>query len=173
MARIVMFALNKEAKIVEEEKGSKLVVKLSIKGKSFEISTEGKMVELYKELDALAQFVETFSKKLGLKFEATETQKSTVSTEETALNTAEIPLITPSKNVVENMKSLFNTPWGKTPRKNAEVAKALEVNAVPIDIGQTSNYLTRLVKKGYLRRIERDGQYHYYKVPEQPNPAEN
>lgn len=153
-------------KITEEEKESPLLVKLLIKGKSFEISTEGKISDLYKELDTLTQFADAVSKKLGTKFEAVETRNSTVSVEGTTLDVAKMPLIKPSKKISENIKSLFDTPWGKTPRKNVEVAKALEVNAVPVDIRQMSKYLTRLVRRGYLRRIEKEGQYHYYKVPE-------
>jgi len=156
-----------------EEKESSLIVTLLIKGKSFEISTEGKTSDLYEELDTLIQFADAVSKKLGTKIESVETSNSTITTRETALDVAKIPLIKPSKNIVENIKLLFDTPWGKTLRKNAEVAKALEVNAVPVDNNQMSKYLTRLVRRGYLRRIEKEGQYHYYKVPEQPNSQEN
>ena len=156
-----------------EEKDSQLPIKLLIKGPSFEISTEGRTSDLYKELDTLAMFAEAVSKRLGTKIEAEQIPKLGSSTEETDLNLAEMPLITPSKNIIENVKALFDTMWGKTPRKNAEVSKALEVNAVPVDSNQMSKYLTRLVHKGHLRRIEKDGQYHYYRVPEQPNPKEN
>jgi len=156
-----------------EGKESPLLVKLLIKGRNFEFSAEGKTSDLYKELDTLIQFAETVSKKLETRFETAGAQNLTISTEETTQDIAKVPLITPSNNVVENIKSLFDTPWGKIPRKNVEVAKALEVNAVPIDNNQMSNYLTRLVKRGYLKRIEKEGQYHYYKVPEQPNSKEN
>lgn len=156
-----------------EEENSQLAVKLLIKGKGFEISTEGKTSDLYKELDTLSQFADAVSQKLGMKCEPAQTHDSNVSPGETAVNVAEMPLITPSKNIIDNIKALFDTPWGKTPRKNAEVSKALEVNALPVDNNQMSKYLTRQVHKGNLRRIEKDGQYHYYKVPQQPNPKEN
>jgi len=155
------------------EEDSQLSVKLLIKGDGFEISTEGRTSYLYNELDTLAQFAEAVSKKLGRKFETATAANSNLSTGEIALNVAELPLITPSKNNIENIKLLFNTPWGKTPRTNAEVTKALEVNAVPVALTQVAKYLARLVKRGHLRRIKKEGVYNYYKVPEQPSPKEN
>jgi hypothetical protein len=44
--------------------------------------------------------------------------------------------------------------------------KALEVNAVPDTSGAISRDLYRLVQKGKLRRIEKEGKWTYLKRPE-------
>jgi hypothetical protein len=166
-----MFIHNAEVRTVEE-KDSQISAKLLIKGNGFEISTEGRISYLYSELDTLVLFAEAVSKKLGTKSVAAPPTNSSLSTREIPLDVAAMPLITPSKSNVENIKSLFNTPWGKTPRTNAEITKALEVNAVPVALKDVAVYLARLVKRGYLRRVEKEGVYNYYKVPEQLNPVE-
>ncbi len=148
-----------------EEKNSSLTINVLIKGVGFELSTEGRISDLYGELDNLTKFADAVSRKLGTRFETSSASDSTGVSKEANLDVANIPIITPSKNTVDNIKSLFDTAWGKTPRKNVEVFKALEVNAIPFDKHQMSKYLTRLVHKGHLRRIEKEGQYHYFKVP--------
>lgn len=92
--------------------------------------------------------------------------ESIPSPEEVAVTpTAGIPVIKPSKKTMENLELLFNTPWGRTPRSVAEVMKALEVNAVPDQPSKVALYLARLVSRGKLRRIEKEGKWVYFQVP--------
>ena len=93
-----------------------------------------------------------------------ETQPSTEEISKTP--TADIPAIKPTKRTMENLETLFSTPWGKTPRPIAEVMKALEVNAAPDQWSSVAVYMTRLVQKGVLRRIEKDGKWAYFKIPD-------
>jgi predicted transcriptional regulator len=44
--------------------------------------------------------------------------------------------------------------------------KALEINAVSDTANAVNIYLTRLVKRGILRRIEKEGKWAYLKLPE-------
>ena len=78
----------------------------------------------------------------------------------------EYPSIKPSRSTTDNLQALFNTPWGQTPRSLSEVSKALEVNGVPDSPSNVTVYLKRLVAKGFLRRILKEGKYYYYRVPE-------
>lgn len=81
-----------------------------------------------------------------------------------------IPAITASKSTIANIQSLFDTTWGRTPRTLAEVVKALEINGVPDRASSISRDLRRLVQRGFLRRIEKEGKYSYFRLPttEQP-----
>jgi len=83
-----------------------------------------------------------------------------------SVSTSDIPTIRPSKSTTENLINIFQTPWGRQPRTLAEVIKALETNAVPDTPEKVSVYLARLVKKGFLRRIEKDGKWAYFHVAE-------
>jgi hypothetical protein len=44
--------------------------------------------------------------------------------------------------------------------------KALEVNAAFDRIESVNVYLVRLVKRGTVRRIQKEGKWAYFKVPE-------
>lgn len=78
---------------------------------------------------------------------------------------SDFPTIKTSKSTLENLKALFQTPWARTGKTVTELTEALEVNAVPDKPNNISSYLTRLVKAGVIRRIERDGVYHFYPLP--------
>jgi hypothetical protein len=147
---------------------SQLPIKLLIKRKDFEISAEGTVSALTKELDALAEFTDKVSEKVDLAGEVPITENETAPTQEdvSTMSTADIPVIKPTKSSMDNLRALFNTPWGKIPRSVAEVMKALEINAVPDKITTINLYLTRLVQSGTLRRIERAGKWVYFKLPE-------
>jgi len=159
-----MVTMNEKKKPLEE---SELPIKLVIRRKGFRILTEGTISSIYKELDALTDFTENVTEKLEAAEEEPSEPEPSVSPEEVAkIPTADIPAIKSSKRTIENLEAIFNTPWGRTPRNTAEVMKALEVNAA-FDRVQTVNvYLARLVQRGVLRRIEKDGKWAYFKVPE-------
>lgn len=150
---------------------SDLPIKLLVKRKGFEISTEGKISDIHKELDALAEFTDLVSQKLESpeeSFAEQEPETEPVLTPEdiAKVSTSDIPAIKPSKRTIDSLESLFNTPWGRTPRTVAEVMKALEVNAIFDRVSSVNVYLTRLVQRGKLRRIEKEGKWVYFKVPE-------
>ena len=123
-----------------------------------EVNVEASIDRLTAELDRILELVKQLSSKLSLKVEAGGQQPLGVE--------AEYPTIKPSKSSMENLQALFNTPWGQTPRSLAEVTKALEVNGVPDSPSNITVYLKRLVARGFLRRILKEGKYYYYKVPE-------
>jgi len=149
-------------------KESMLPIKLLIKRKDFRIYAEGTVSAIYKELDSLACFADKVAEKLEIGEESLAIgHEPEVSPEEIEkISTADIPSIKSSKRTIENLESLFNTSWGKTPRTLAEIMKALEVNAIPDRMASVNVYLTRLVQRGKLRRIEKEGKYVYFKLPE-------
>jgi len=146
---------------------SQLPVKLVVRRRGFEISTEGTISSIYKELDALTEFTDKVAEKLEIIEEVPPVEPEAIpSAEEIAkMPTADIPVIKASRSTIENLDSLFSTPWGRTPRSFAEIMKALEVNAVPDRSGAISRDLYRLVQKGKLRRIEKEGKWAYFKLP--------
>jgi len=156
----------KEEQASAEE--SKLPIKLVVKRKGFEISAEGTISTIGKELDALADFTDRVAAKLEITEEAPVAEVEPLPSEEEVSKTptADIPVIKPSRRTMENLESLFNTPWGRTPRSLAEVMKALEVNAVPDRVEIINTYLKRLIQRGKLRRIEKEGKWAYLKLPE-------
>jgi len=156
--------LDEEEKPLEK---SQLPIKLIVRGRSFEISTEGSLSSIYKELDALAEFADQVAEKLEIIEEMPEAElEVTTSAEEIAVTPAgDIPVIKASPKTMDNLESLFDTPWGRTPRSLTEVMKALEVNAVPDKASTVSLYLRRLVRRGKLRRLEREGKWTYFKIP--------
>lgn len=150
---------------------SELPIKLLIKRKGFEISTEGTISDISKELDALAEFTDTVTQKIemaeeNLPEQEPETEPALTPEDIAQVSTTDIPAIKPSKKTIDSLESLFGTPWGRTPRTVAEVMKALEVNAVFDRVSSVNVYLTRLVQRGKLRRIEKEGKWVYFKVPE-------
>jgi DNA-binding transcriptional ArsR family regulator len=145
---------------------SQLPVKLTIRRKGFEISTEGTISALVKELEALSEFTDKVSEKLELLEEfPVETEPAPSAEELAGTPSADIPAISASRRTIDNLQALFNTPWGRTPRTLAEVIKALEINAVPDTPAAVSRDLARLVQRGVLRRIEKEGKYAYYRLP--------
>jgi hypothetical protein len=147
---------------------STLPIKLVIRRKGFKVFTEGTIASIYKEIDSLADFTDEVAEKLEVPEESPmEEAEPPVSREEVEkIPTADIPAIKSSKSTTENLALLFDTPWGRTPRTLAEIMKALEVNAVPDKTSSVNVYLRRLVQKGALRRLEKEGKYVYFKLPE-------
>jgi DNA-binding ferritin-like protein len=147
---------------------SELAVKLVVRRKGFEILTEGTISSLYKELDALREFTDKVAERLELLEEVPSAEGEVApSAEEVAkIPTADIPAIKPSKKSIDNLESLFSTPWGRTPRTLAEIMKALEVNTVPDKMSSVNVYLTKLIQRGKLRRVEKEGKWAYFKLPE-------
>jgi len=160
-----MILLKEEKSLCEK---SELPVKIIVQRKGFRIYTEGTISSISRELDALAEFTEKVAERLEWIEETPSVEtEPTISPEEVAkIPTTDIPVIKPSSSTIKNIEALFNTPWGRTPRTVAEVMKALEVNAVPDRVSSINVYLTRLVQRGVLRRIEKEGKWAYFKLPE-------
>ncbi|RLI26671.1 MAG: hypothetical protein DRO52_02165 [Candidatus Hecatellales archaeon] len=136
----------------EKVQRQELNVKLTVRQGGLEIAVEAPVDKLLSGLDSV---VELFKR-------ASESFSATVGVAEEG----EYPSIKPSRSTTDNLQALFNTPWGQTPRSLSEVSKALEVNGVPDSPSNVTVYLKRLVAKGFLRRILKEGKYYYYRVPE-------
>jgi len=147
---------------------SALPVKLLVRRKGFEIVAEGTISSLYSELDALTDFTNKVAEKFELIEEApsAETEAAPSAEEIAKTPAADIPVINARKSTIENLDLLFATPWGRTPRVLAEIIKALQINAVPDSAPSVSRDLARLVRRGTLRRIEKEGKYAYFRLPE-------
>ena len=147
-----------------------LEVTVIIRRSGFEIAAKGTIAVLSGEIDSIAEFANLISEKLGNEPVPTEDESEVaapVSHEEVEkIPTMDIPAIKSSRSTIENLTALFDTPWGRTPRTLAEVMKALEVNAIPDRVASVNVYLTRLVQRGKLRRLEKEGKYVYFKLPE-------
>ncbi len=145
-------------------------VKVEIAREGFRVLAEGTISSVSKELDSIALFVDTIAQKLGEDiaepFAEQSVAKDEVAKEVEKVSAADIPSIKSTKSTIENIETLFNTPWGRTPRSLAEIMKALEVNAIPDRVESVNVYLVRLVKRGILRRIEKDKKYQYFRLPE-------
>jgi hypothetical protein len=138
---------------------SRLRIRLVIRGTDYEFSAEAPASQLSKELDELRKLNNAIGKTLKRESPAS----VTVPGPEVIFE--DVPSIKAAKKTMDNIQSLFDTDWGKKARTVADVVKALEANAIPDTTTAVSVYLTRLVKKGVLRRIRKAGKYQYYKLP--------
>jgi len=151
---------------------SELPIKLVIRGRGFKIVTEGTISSLSKEFDALTDFTEEVAQRFEIHEEEFVEgipvgQEPSVTQEEVAkISAADIPAIKPSKKTIDNLEAIFSTPWGRTPRILAEIMRALEVNTAFDKVSSVNVYLARLVHRGVLRRVEKEGKWAYFKVPE-------
>ena len=141
-------------------------IKIVIRKTGFKIYAEGTISSLNKELEAIICFSDKVADSLGIEEESDVDETQVTSDEVEKISAVDIPSIKSSKSTIQNLESLFSTPWGKTPRTLAEIVKALEVNAIPDKVASVNVYLRRLVKRGILRRLEKEGKYHYFKLPE-------
>lgn len=144
--------------------GEELRFNLVIKGNSYELSTSGTLSEISSQITEIAEFIQSLNENIGLA--DIETFETPTDDEIREAPTDEVPVIRATRSTQENITLLFNTEWGRTPRSSAEVARALEMNAVPDQAGAVSVYLRRLTQRGVLRRIQREGRYHYIVIPE-------
>ncbi len=76
----------------------------------------------------------------------------------------EIPHITAS-TCREAIIKLLSSEWGKKPRTLREIMKAMEVNAIYYPEKTVTGILTKMVKKGLLRRREGARGYEYWLPP--------
>jgi hypothetical protein len=139
----------------EKELKSRLPVRVVLKGQDYEVSTQGTITTISKELNALRQLAHWISAGKGAELVLPTVEKVT----------QEFPSIRTTRSTGGNIESLFETNWGRTPRNVAEVVRALESNAVPDSVTNVSVYANRLVKKGVLRRVKRAGKWSYYRLP--------
>lgn len=142
-----------------EEKSGRLPVIVRINGPNFQIAARGSVPQIEAELEEILSMATRISQKLGTTYSASQPGRQGVAESEN------VPTIKPSQSTMGNIQLLFSTEWGNSPRALPEVMKALELNAVPDSAGAVSTYLKRLVGKGELRRIEKEGAYAYYRIP--------
>jgi hypothetical protein len=145
--------------------GKPLNVKLTIKRKTFEVSVEGAVSDLETQIDELATFLDEVEEKVGTNDIEEEPQLLPAAEESAEMPSEEMPIIKPTKSTIENIRLLFDTPWGRSPHTASEVLNALEVNAVYDRVEAVSTNLSRLVRKGVLRRLSKGGKWAYVRVP--------
>lgn len=149
-----------------KDESERIPITLKIKRKGFEVIFQGDIPTITRQLDSLSEFIELLDEKVHIETEKVEVERPPSLQELSSVSTSDIPTIKPSRSTTENIVSIFQTPWGRQPRTLAEVIKALETNAVPDTPEKVSVYLARFVKKGFLRRIEKDGKWAYFHVAE-------
>ena len=132
-----------------------------IKSESFEVRTRGAAADIARDLPGLAEFANQAQREIS-----SHGVETAVPEGEEAPPTQDAPVIKPQKSTTDNIRSLFETTWGRRPRGLDEVGSALELNAVPDRPETVNTYLRRLVQSGYLRRIKKGAKWNYYKVPE-------
>ncbi|HDM24235.1 hypothetical protein DRO02_05195 [archaeon] len=76
----------------------------------------------------------------------------------------EIPHVTAS-TCREAIIKLLSSEWGRRPRTLREIMKAMEVNAIYYPEKTVTGILTKMVKKGLLRRREGARGYEYWLPP--------
>jgi len=114
---------------VEQTGESEKVFCLRIKGNSYELSASGSLAELTTSLDDIAEFITKLNNIVETEISA---EIETPTDEEIRdAPSSEVPIIKATRKSIDNIALLFETEWGRTPRNSAEVAKALDVNAVP------------------------------------------
>ncbi|MGD0071774.1 MAG: hypothetical protein ABSB71_09485 [Candidatus Bathyarchaeia archaeon] len=149
---------------------SNLPIKLVIRSKSFEVTTEGTIASIANEIDSLVDFIKSIREQLEPEEKTipTSTEEEPIITEAEIAKapTAEIPSIKATKSTSANLEALFETSWGRTPHTIAEIMKALEVNAIPDVPTSVQPVLINLIQKGKIRRIKDQGKYVYFKLPE-------
>lgn len=141
---------------------SDLPIELSFKVGGLQINAKGTITELAKQITSISEFAELATAKLiGPSTEVPHVAGPT------SKDSAEVepPVIKVTKSTAENVKTLFSTSWGKSPRNLGDVSKALEVNAAPDSSPKIATSLLNLVKAGELRRLKKDGAWHYFRVP--------
>jgi hypothetical protein len=138
---------------------SRLPIHIVVRGTNYEFSAEAPASRLSQELDQLQRLNNLIARTL------TGTRLVSVTVPAPEIDFTEAPSIKAAKSTMDNIQALFSTEWGRNPRTVSDVLKALEVNAVPDTTTAVSVYLSRLVKKGTLRRIRKSGKYQYYRIP--------
>jgi len=138
-------------------------VELSFRSGGLEIRTKGSIADLSKEISSISEFAGLATSKLSGMAPTTLGEGRPADYEESTL--VEAPVIKVSKSTPDNIRALFETRWGKTPKTLDDVSKALEVNAVPDSAGNIGVALIRLVKRGELRRLKKGGKWTYFRIP--------
>jgi hypothetical protein len=140
---------------------SNLEVEVTIRSEGLEIRTRGSITELSKQISSLSDFAKWAASKIAV---SGPISRGEMPLDESG-NGVEPPVIKVSKNTSDNIRTLFETAWGRTPKGMEEVARALDVNAVPAAPSSIGMALIGLVKRGELRRIKKGGKWVYYHIP--------
>jgi hypothetical protein len=150
-------------KVTQKVPKSNLEVEVTLTKGPLRIAARGTISKLAGEIGSISKFAEFADSKLGRQVKGYSTYgESSIESEETSI---EAPVIKVAKSTIENLRTLFDTPWGRTPRSVEDSSKALELNAAPDSPSNVAVALMRLVKKGELRRIRKTGKWHYFRIP--------
>jgi len=141
---------------------SELQAEITFRSGSLEITARGSISELSKNISSLSKLAKLAQTEL---LRSSETIPEVRASEEEIEQTP--PVIKADKSTIVNLQSLFDTTWGKLPKTLDQITNALEYNAVPDAAGSIGRDLGRLVKRGVLRRIKRDGKWAYFRIPSQ------
>lgn len=71
------------------------------------------------------------------------------------------PQLVDTSGLTDVLRKLFSSDWSKSPRALGEIKEALEINAIHYDTNRIGDALTKLCKKGEIRRIGSRGNYQY------------
>ena len=142
---------------------SDLEVEVTLSKGRLRVTARGTISKLAAEIGSISKFAEFADSKLSSQGKTYPTfAEPSAEAEET---TVEAPVIKVTKSTIENLRTLFETPWGRNPRSVEESSKALELNAAPDSSTVVAVGLMRLVKQGELRRIKKTGKWHYFRIP--------
>jgi hypothetical protein len=75
------------------------------------------------------------------------------------------PKIAQASGLADALRSLFDTPWGKTPKSLDVIKQVLEVNGLYYEAKVISTQLLIMIRRGNLRRIGTKGNYQYVASP--------
>lgn len=138
---------------------SDLQAEITLRVGGLEVTARGSITELAKGVSSLSKLAKLAQAELLRPGEPTaEIRTSQEETDQAP------PVIKVDKSTITNLQSLFETTWGKLPKTQDQISTALEYNAVPDSAGAVARDLSRLVKRGILRRIKRDGKWAYFRI---------
>ena len=75
----------------------------------------------------------------------------------------DIPQLSDVQGLADAIRKLFATSWGKTPRSITEIKEVISLNALHFDTNDIGSALTKMIKKGEIRRIGKKRKNKYVK----------
>jgi len=114
--------------------------------------------DLKNALDMIDKIVEKLKKDVLVSTPIATVEK-TIDREDLEIS-EEIPQIKPG-SIKSNVLQLLNSKWGKAPRTLKELKDALEMNALHYPMPTLGSILTKLTKRGSVRRLKKGNVYSY------------
>jgi len=130
--------------------------------KNKEIDAIKKAKKIVEDLKLDEPFRSITYKTLLDKFLQTEyREKPTPSIPKVTSEKTEIPQIVEESSCRDTIRKLLSTKWGRIPRSFREIKQALEMNAIYYSKNTLLPALTRMTKKGELRRLKKGNVFAY------------